>query len=749
MKRLGLKWGAVIVSGAVGLSVILSGCTGNGAVAAQGQAFRVEPGDIALAVSTTGNVAFEDQSQLSFMGKGIVNRVLVSKGDHITAGQPIAELESESLVQELLRAELDLVEARALLDQINRSRPIVLAAAEAELVAAKQALFEADEALSLGFLEVIRRQQQTVAETAFAVVEAKTALDKADAPFTMLEVSQQEQAVAKAALQVQRAADALVFANSPFTIQDLRRQELSVAEARAAVENAHRAIALARQPVSEAKISSAEAAVANANDLLAGARASLDAIQRVQSRLVRQAEESLETGKQAYRSAMARFRGIGVAEKDIFLAPTDLEKVYGSFPGDPEVDALGTWKTLIAARDELDIALAKETLELNTARREIIAAERDLREANERLGETITSSDPFDVAVKEAALEAAIGDLIEENRLLSEIFEGGDPLEIAEAAAAARVAQAKLSEEQSRLAALKTSPSQADIDLRAAELALAELTLQIETRALVTLREGGEARQAEVLEANIASAVARLQLAEVALDRLQGGVDPLLLAQRKNDVREAQSAIAVVNRQLGEVILRAPDPGIVLEMNARVGDAVLPSTVIAVTADPKNLVVVALIDEIDVLRVRAGQPAQISLEPASEWSIPGSVRELGLMSDRDGGVVRYGVTIGIDMGSEAANNVTSILREGLSSRVEILLETQTGVLTIPIEAVQLTTNGRTVQVILEDRSTEFRPVELGITDGIKVVVTSGIAEGETILVPDAAKLVGAEPSISE
>ena len=137
------------------------------------------------------------------------------------------------------------------------------------------------------------------------------------------------------------------------------------------------------------------------------------------------------------------------------------------------------------------------------------------------------------------------------------------------------------------------------------------------------------------------------------------------------------------------------------------------------------------------------------MEPASEWAIPGSVRELGLMSDRDGGVVRYGVTIGIDMGSEAANNVTSILREGLSSRVEILLETQTGVLTIPIEAVQLTTNGRTVQVILEDRSTEFRPVELGITDGIKVVVTSGIAEGETILVPDAAKLVGAEPSISE
>jgi len=55
------------------------------------------------------------------------------------------------------------------------------------------------------------------------------------------------------------------------------------------------------------------------------------------------------------------------------------------------------------------------------------------------------------------------------------------------------------------------------------------------------------------------------------------------------------------------------------------------------------------------------------------------------------------------------------------------------VLTVPITAVEGTSQTGNVYFVLPDGSTELRPVKLGLNDGINVEVTEGLEEGDLIL----------------
>lgn len=77
---------------------------------------------------------------------------------------------------------------------------------------------------------------------------------------------------------------------------------------------------------------------------------------------------------------------------------------------------------------------------------------------------------------------------------------------------------------------------------------------------------------------------------------------------------------------------------------------------------------------------------------------------------------------------------------GLAADIVIAGGTAENVLVVPITAVEGTAGTGNVYFVLEDGTTELRPVTLGLNDGVNVQVLTGLAEGETILqfVPGAA-----------
>lgn len=77
---------------------------------------------------------------------------------------------------------------------------------------------------------------------------------------------------------------------------------------------------------------------------------------------------------------------------------------------------------------------------------------------------------------------------------------------------------------------------------------------------------------------------------------------------------------------------------------------------------------------------------------------------------------------------------------GLTAQVVIAGGIATDVLVVPITAVEGIAESGNVYAVLDDGSTELRPVTLGLNDGINVEVVDGLEEGDLILqfVPGAA-----------
>ena len=70
---------------------------------------------------------------------------------------------------------------------------------------------------------------------------------------------------------------------------------------------------------------------------------------------------------------------------------------------------------------------------------------------------------------------------------------------------------------------------------------------------------------------------------------------------------------------------------------------------------------------------------------------------------------------------------------GLAANIVIAGGTADNVLVVPTTAVEGTAGTGNVYFVLDDGSTELRPVTLGLNDGVNVQVLTGLAEGETIL----------------
>jgi multidrug efflux pump subunit AcrA (membrane-fusion protein) len=70
---------------------------------------------------------------------------------------------------------------------------------------------------------------------------------------------------------------------------------------------------------------------------------------------------------------------------------------------------------------------------------------------------------------------------------------------------------------------------------------------------------------------------------------------------------------------------------------------------------------------------------------------------------------------------------------GLAAQMVIAGGVAENVLTVPVTAVEGTSESGNVYFVLDDGSTEQRPVVLGLNDGINVEVKEGLAEGDLVL----------------
>jgi HlyD family secretion protein len=299
----------------------------------------------------------------------------------------------------------------------------------------------------------------------------------------------------------------------------------------------------------------------------------------------------------------------------------------------------------------------------------------------------------------------------------------------------------------------------------------------------------------EQVKANLASAEARLRestaslkVAETNYSRQRALFDDGLLSRQEWD----QAATAIESARVGaltaqEEVTRframrdasadnlskcrivAPFDGVVSALYVEAGEIVVigtmnnPGTQILTVSDLSRMLVRADVDETDVVNVRLGQKAKITVDAFPDTTFSGTVVEIGNTAKRSSVSTVEGQT---DFEVEVVfDDEVSMVRPGMTADVEVETATHAGVLGVPIQAVVVRTAGelekkkkgkgrargsdavaassdsstdamaREITGVFVNASGEakFVPVVTGLASETTIEITGEIAEGDRVV----------------
>jgi len=156
-----------------------------------------------------------------------------------------------------------------------------------------------------------------------------------------------------------------------------------------------------------------------------------------------------------------------------------------------------------------------------------------------------------------------------------------------------------------------------------------------------------------------------------------------------------------------------------------------------------------LLDEIDIARV-AGRPLDelqpvILVDAFPGRQFKGRVTFISPFGPTQAGGIQYYGTVQTTLPTykiEIALDPTEVayLTGGLTATAEILVDTRSGVLTVPNSAIHGKFGNNTVQVLIDEKTglKEDRPVKIGLQSRTLSEITSGLVEGETVVLEKAA-----------
>jgi HlyD family secretion protein len=240
-------------------------------------------------------------------------------------------------------------------------------------------------------------------------------------------------------------------------------------------------------------------------------------------------------------------------------------------------------------------------------------------------------------------------------------------------------------------------------------------------------------------------------------------------------VAQAKANLTRVTDVLQKTTYSAPYDGVVTSLPVREGESVvigiqnaLGSTLMTI-ADMSVITAEVKVDETDIVDVRLGQPAEITIDAIPKKIFHGTVSEIG-----DNAIVR---SSGVSTSQQATaseeakdfkvvvtlSDPPTALRPGLSTTAKITTATRTNVVSVPIQALTYRTQDQIDQqnnapgsvhaatpaasdtaskskkddiqgvFVLRNRKAMFVPVATGIEGRTDVEVLSGLKEGDEVI----------------
>lgn len=218
----------------------------------------------------------------------------------------------------------------------------------------------------------------------------------------------------------------------------------------------------------------------------------------------------------------------------------------------------------------------------------------------------------------------------------------------------------------------------------------------------------------------------------------------LSYTKAEETLKTNQENVNKAQTNLGYAIITSPIDGIVLGKDVEEGQTVASSystpTLFTIAQDLTDMRVIADIDEADIGGVKEGQNVTFTVDAFPNDIFYGQVTQVRQEATEESNVVTYEVVI-------SAPNKDLKLKPGLTANVTINTLERTGVVSVKTKALRFTPqaeilgksikiedcNGKNKLWIKNGNILKAYAVKIGVSDGIRTEIISGIPEGSEVI----------------
>lgn len=153
----------------------------------------------------------------------------------------------------------------------------------------------------------------------------------------------------------------------------------------------------------------------------------------------------------------------------------------------------------------------------------------------------------------------------------------------------------------------------------------------------------------------------------------------------------------------------------------------LDETLIATIDSDKTMSVTITVDESDILSLKVGQEASVTVESIGEDIYPGVVSEIDTNALSDSGVTMYTAKITLDK--------AKYMLSAMTAKVDVTIEGVENAMLVPYDAVRKTSASAYVYTTYDEETDTLggmTEVTIGINNGKQMEITGGLKPGDTI-----------------
>lgn len=225
------------------------------------------------------------------------------------------------------------------------------------------------------------------------------------------------------------------------------------------------------------------------------------------------------------------------------------------------------------------------------------------------------------------------------------------------------------------------------------------------------------------------------------------------LRRAREEVAEAEAAVASARHDVERVTITSPMNGVVTRLNVEEGEVVVvgtintPGSILMTVADLSLIEAQVEVDETDIVNVQVGQEAKVAVDAFPDTTFRGVVTEVGkspITSTRDPNrqVTNFLVKISL-------SETDPLMRPGLSCTADVTTATRDQVPSVPIQSLVLREpedeeNPETDSspeereevegvFVVKNGKAGFRPVRTGIASQRHYEVLEGLQDGEQVV----------------